>query len=581
MKGQKSFRAFRLFSVILITLGFLWAAVRPLPARAAEGDLSVTSSTDYWGWELVATNNSPVRAHLVGDAGGQQIDTGFKNPGESWTISGTWATPGNGSGSYSLTLKQNGCENFLDSQSGEFGFHYSICSVLAEPEYGPWSDWIFDPETGKEYQTSHVVVHDYYDETIVCDEWDEIEWRDVPVLPSYIYWLDCGSFGINAGLTWVRGQFSDPTGDTYEFDLAAGGQDSWSTPRPIVNEQTWSIHVVSPDGTEDRPLTVGPCDEPVTRPRTGIWARKTVQGPCWAIAATVEHFRQIEDSQGRIDALRTIDGVDFDKTCTSYGGPDSLVEVWGAGFRMGLGPADGTATWLEDWGGSDGYDGVASIDLWGTDQLDKSFGAIAEEFPTGSPFDWMAQEFGLSYRLEVREGTPWSGRVDVLQCPATEKGKRVYCGWWVNRVVISQTTIETETVTALVRSMPRAGILAVGNPYAAETPIGSVVIDGTEIKIFEAIFGLDGKPVMAPGAIVVFNGHFFAHQSELGDLIHEGAKVTIEERGNMSSWTIGSSQQVPYSTSIDGENSNPDLNTCFRGSDGSWAGIESFELISG
>jgi hypothetical protein len=56
------------------------------------------------------------------------------------------------------------------------------CQYLAEPEYGPWSDWTLNPETGLEERTRHVVIRDLFDASVICSEEIEVETR-LPLEP--------------------------------------------------------------------------------------------------------------------------------------------------------------------------------------------------------------------------------------------------------------------------------------------------------------------------------------------------------------------------------------------------------------
>jgi len=59
---------------------------------------------------------------------------------------------------------------------------YTVCSETAAPEYGSWSDWIYDQATGKFMRTRHVVIRDKYNHDKICDEYDEKEYKGYPVL---------------------------------------------------------------------------------------------------------------------------------------------------------------------------------------------------------------------------------------------------------------------------------------------------------------------------------------------------------------------------------------------------------------
>jgi hypothetical protein len=172
----------------------------------------------------------------------------------------------------------------------------------------------------------------------------------------------------------------------------------------------------------------------------GIHVQKSLKAPCGIIADTVTEWlgsddwgKKLEAIKWRLDALRLVDGTEFDATCTAHGGRDVTIEVWGAGFEVQLASADGNSVWPH-FGHSDGYDGVASIQLEGKRHVGVVFGALSNEFVEGSPFEQMANKLGLTYNLSIKKGNAWPGRNDLLICPETKAEKRVDCGWFLNEI---------------------------------------------------------------------------------------------------------------------------------------------------
>lgn len=58
---------------------------------------------------------------------------------------------------------------------------YEVCSITNEI-VGEWSEWVLDPETNMEYRTRVVSYLDSQDTSVICDRVEEVEWRDVPYL---------------------------------------------------------------------------------------------------------------------------------------------------------------------------------------------------------------------------------------------------------------------------------------------------------------------------------------------------------------------------------------------------------------
>ena len=102
---------------------------------------------------------------------------------------GTWGEPENGSEqdtfpAFDITVPQGEIVNISDPDGLMSGGTvdepkdcYVYCSVTSEPEYGEWSEWTMDPETGKEYRTRTVTIYDSEHSDYVCSEEVEKEWR--------------------------------------------------------------------------------------------------------------------------------------------------------------------------------------------------------------------------------------------------------------------------------------------------------------------------------------------------------------------------------------------------------------------
>jgi hypothetical protein len=298
--------------------------------------------------------------------------------------------------------------------------------------------------------------------------------------------------------------------------------------------------------------------------RGDLYLRKSVVAPCGAVAAMVEHYAESEDwkltqvaAAYHILDLRTVDSLPFDRSCQTYGGPAAEVEVWGAGFKAHLTSPDGQAVYLSEYFSADGYDGVAGAPVW-DENVGQVFGVLAGEFPPltvdgyaiQSPFDWLAQTYGLTWTGEVIEGKAMAEHLGLV-CPRVQRGAGVYCGWIRNYA-------EQAGPPVTPPADPPQPLQSYGHALGAEAPVvNSLTIEGHETRNVVQLAQWDHLPTtnhfgLSPDGSVI-GGHLDDQSGhtdvgswiagmEIGDRAGLGAdsyvavkKFSVRQTGNLKS----------------------------------------------
>jgi hypothetical protein len=326
-----------------------------------------------------------------------------------------------------------------------------------------------------------VVASDSYSDELICGStgiWGcyEVDVPDVSVPEEGAELTVCASgAGDSARLV------NRDTGDQLGVEEKLGADGNVCFTRRFFPDVEYQIQYRGEDGgwsTLGCTFVFG--DEDHTR--GDIYLKKSVVAPCAAIAAMIERYAESDDwalrhvaQVYRLSDLRVVDGEPFDPSCTAYGGPTALVEVWGAAFKAHLTSPDGAVTYLPEFFSADGYDGVAGATLW-DDSIGSVFGALAAEFPplgvgerdVQSPFDWLAENQNAEWAGQVLEGQAMTGHLGLV-CPPVQRGAGVYCGWIRNAV--SQVDASVSTSAARQPSYGRAdgGAGPVVNSLAIES----------------------------------------------------------------------------------------------------------------